>query len=102
MTLPPPAQQLVDGKLVGASDGMTYPILNPATGAEIGQAPDATSEDVEAAIAAARRAVDEELGRGRQAHAVAPSSGAGAVGWVTNSPASTGGGHTVDGRSSGR
>ncbi len=28
----PPAQQLVDGKLTGASDGASYPILNPATG----------------------------------------------------------------------
>ena len=30
--LPPAAQQLIDGKLVAASDGATYPILNPATG----------------------------------------------------------------------
>ena len=57
--LPPPAQQLVDGKLVAASDGATYPILNPATGQEIGTAPDGTAADVEAAIAAARRAFDE-------------------------------------------
>ena len=59
MSLPPPPQLLIDGKLTAASDGATYPILNPATGAEIGQAPDATSEDVDAAIAAARRAFDE-------------------------------------------
>ena len=59
MSLPPPAQQLVDGKLVGAADGSTYPILNPATGQEIGVAPDATAGDLEAAIAAARRAFDE-------------------------------------------
>ena len=52
-------QLLVDGKLTGASDGSTYPILNPATGLEIGQAPDATAEDMEAAVAAARRAFDE-------------------------------------------
>ncbi|MBB3043497.1 aldehyde dehydrogenase [Nocardioides soli] len=57
--LPPTAQQLVDGELVGAGDGTTYPILNPATGAEIGRAPDATAADVEGAIAAARRAFDE-------------------------------------------
>jgi aldehyde dehydrogenase (NAD+) len=50
---------LIDGKLVGAVDGRTYPILNPATGTEIGQAPDATAEDVDAAVAAARRAFDE-------------------------------------------
>ncbi|SDD01590.1 aldehyde dehydrogenase [Nocardioides lianchengensis] len=54
-----PAQLLIDGKLTGASDGASYPILNPATGAEIGQAPDATATDVDAAIAAARRAFDE-------------------------------------------
>ncbi|WP_121256087.1 aldehyde dehydrogenase [Nocardioides ferulae] len=62
MTAPlasPPAQLLVDGKLLPASDGATYPILNPATGAEIGRAPDATAADVDAAIAAARRAFDE-------------------------------------------
>ena len=50
---------LVDGKLTPSSDGTTYPILNPANGEEIGQAPDATAADVDAAIAAARRAFDE-------------------------------------------
>ena len=55
----PPAQQLVDGKLTGASDGTAYPILNPATGQQIGVAPDGTAADVDAAIAAARRAFDE-------------------------------------------
>ena len=55
----PAAQQLIDGKLVGASDGATYPILNPATGQEIGVAPDGTAADMEAAITAARRAFDE-------------------------------------------
>jgi len=55
----PPPQQYVDGKLGPASSGLTYPILNPATGAVIGQAPDSTAEDVDAAIAAARRAFDE-------------------------------------------
>ena len=55
----PPAQQLVGGKLSGASDGASYAILNPATGEEIGRAPDSTADDVDAAIAAARRAFDE-------------------------------------------
>ncbi len=59
MTLPPPPQQLVDGKLGPASDGATYLILNPATGEQIGLAPDSTADDVDAAIAAARRAFDE-------------------------------------------
>ncbi|RNL77559.1 aldehyde dehydrogenase [Nocardioides marmorisolisilvae] len=58
MTTPAPLQ-LIDGKLVPASAGATYPILNPATGQEIGQAPDSSADDVEAAIAAARRAFDE-------------------------------------------
>jgi len=44
---------------VGASGGATYPILNPATGEVIGHAPDGTADDVDAAIAAARRAFDE-------------------------------------------
>ncbi|MFI6095011.1 aldehyde dehydrogenase [Lentzea sp. NPDC051213] len=55
----PPARLLVGGKLLAASDGATYPILNPATGREIGVAPDATVEDVGAAITAARSAFDE-------------------------------------------
>jgi aldehyde dehydrogenase (NAD+) len=59
VSLPPPPLLLVDGKLVPASAGATYPILNPANGAEIGQAPDATAADVDAAVAAARRAFDE-------------------------------------------
>ena len=58
MTWQPP-QLLIDGELRPASGGSTYPILNPATGVEIGQAPDATAADVDAAIAAARRAFDE-------------------------------------------
>jgi aldehyde dehydrogenase (NAD+) len=59
ITAVPAAQQLIDGKLVSASDGTSYPILNPATGLEIGQAPDGTAADVEGAIDAARRAFDE-------------------------------------------
>ncbi len=55
----PAPLQLIDGKLVGAAGGSTYPILNPADGLEIGQAPDATAADVDAAIGAARRAFDE-------------------------------------------
>ncbi|MBB6626147.1 aldehyde dehydrogenase [Nocardioides sp. KIGAM211] len=54
-----PARLLVDGRLTEASDGASYAVLNPATGREIGQAPDATADDVDAAIAAARRAFDE-------------------------------------------
>lgn len=60
MSLATPApRQLVDGRLVAGGDGTTYPILDPATGREIGQAPDGTASDVDAAIGAARRAFDE-------------------------------------------
>jgi aldehyde dehydrogenase (NAD+) len=59
MALPPTPRLLIDGRLTGASDGTTYSILNPATGQEIGQAPDATADDVDRAIGAARRAFDE-------------------------------------------
>jgi aldehyde dehydrogenase (NAD+) len=55
----PAPRLLVDGRLVGAADGATYPVLNPATGREIGQAPDAGHADMDAAIGAARRAFDE-------------------------------------------
>lgn len=55
----PAARQLIDGRLVGASDGRSYPIINPANGREIGRAPDGTAADVDAAVAAARRAFDE-------------------------------------------
>ncbi len=60
MSLDVPApQMLVDGKLVGASGGGTFPVLNPATGEVIGHAPDGTAADLDAAVAAARRAFDE-------------------------------------------
>jgi aldehyde dehydrogenase (NAD+) len=47
---------LIDGRLVTA--GKTFPSINPATGAVVGNAPDGGVGDTEAAIAAARRAFD--------------------------------------------
>jgi aldehyde dehydrogenase (NAD+) len=55
----PAAQLLIDGTLRGAADSSTFDIVNPATEEVIGTAPDATDADVDAAIAAARRAFDE-------------------------------------------
>ncbi|WP_102142325.1 aldehyde dehydrogenase family protein [Mycobacterium hubeiense] len=49
-------RMLIDGKLVDARQ--VFGSLNPATGAVLGHAPDATVSDAEAAIAAARRAFD--------------------------------------------
>ncbi len=49
---------LIDGELVPASGG-TYDNVDPATEEVIGQAGDATREDIDRAVAAARRAFDE-------------------------------------------
>ncbi len=49
----------IDGKLVAAQSGKTYDNISPATEEVIGQAADAGPEDMDRAIAAARRAFDE-------------------------------------------
>ncbi|MEV5410965.1 aldehyde dehydrogenase family protein [Thermopolyspora sp. NPDC052614] len=49
---------LIDGRLRRATGGRTYPNVNPATEEPIGEAADATPEDLDAAIGAARRAFD--------------------------------------------
>jgi aldehyde dehydrogenase (NAD+) len=48
----------IDGELRPAKGGKTYDNIGPWTGEVIGQAADASPEDVDAAIAAARRAFD--------------------------------------------
>ncbi len=53
------AKMFIDGKWVGAANGATYAVPNPATEETIGTAPDATVDDMQRAIAAARRAFDE-------------------------------------------
>jgi aldehyde dehydrogenase (NAD+) len=50
---------LIDGKLVRAASGRSYENLNPATEEVIGVAADAGPEDIDRAIAAARRAFDQ-------------------------------------------
>lgn len=52
-------RNLIDGKLVGASNGGTFDNINPATEEVIGVCANATRQDIETAIAAARRAFDE-------------------------------------------
>jgi aldehyde dehydrogenase (NAD+) len=52
-------RMLIDGKLVEAAGGRTYDNVNPATEEVIGPVADAFAEDMERAIAAARRAFDE-------------------------------------------
>src|SRR5438270_7713617 len=50
---------LIDGKLVEASTGRTFANVNPATEDVLGEVADAGADDMDAAIAAARRAFDE-------------------------------------------
>src|SRR5437016_5486506 len=54
----PETRNLIDGKLVGASNGATFPNVNPATEEVIGVAADGTRGDMDRAIGAARRAFD--------------------------------------------
>jgi aldehyde dehydrogenase (NAD+) len=56
--LAPETRNLVDGRLVPASNGNSFENVNPATGQGIGSCADGTKDDMEAAIAAARRAFD--------------------------------------------
>ena len=51
-------QLLIDGELAAAGGGAVFPTINPATEEVLGTAADATPEDAEAAVAAARRAFD--------------------------------------------
>lgn len=52
-------RMLVDGELVDAASGATFPNINPATEEEIGVTADAGPADTERAVAAARRAFEE-------------------------------------------
>src|SRR3954463_10850582 len=51
-------KNFIDGKFVDPADGSTEAVLNPATGREIAAAPLSGAEDVDRAVAAARRAFD--------------------------------------------
>jgi aldehyde dehydrogenase (NAD+) len=53
------SRMLIDGKLVEATGGKTYDNINPATEEVIGPVADASVEDMDKAIGAARRAFDE-------------------------------------------
>jgi betaine-aldehyde dehydrogenase len=49
-------KNFIDGEFVDPAEGQTEPVLNPATGEVIAQAPLSSGADVERAVAAARRA----------------------------------------------
>jgi acyl-CoA reductase-like NAD-dependent aldehyde dehydrogenase len=50
---------VIDGEVVPSRSGETMPIINPATGAEIGRAARGGPEDLELAVASARRSFDD-------------------------------------------
>src|SRR5205085_8573885 len=52
-------QMFIDGKWTPAASGRTYDVPNPATEETIASAPDAGVEDLQRAIAAAKKAFDE-------------------------------------------
>jgi len=52
-------RMLIDGQLVEAASGKRFDNVNPATEDVLGEAADASAEDMRRAIAAARRAFDE-------------------------------------------
>jgi aldehyde dehydrogenase (NAD+) len=53
------ARMLIDGKLVDAASGKQFDNVNPATEEVLGQTADASAEEMQQAIGAARRAFDE-------------------------------------------
>jgi len=54
---------LIDGRWVSAHDGATRTIVCPANGRDVGTVPEASADDTERAIAAARRAFDDGVWR---------------------------------------
>ena len=53
------SRMLIDGSLIPASSGRLYDNIDPATEEVLGQTADASADDMDRAIAAARRAFDE-------------------------------------------
>ena len=59
---PTTARMVVGGEQVDAADGKTFDVVNPATGQVIATAPLGGREDVDRAVAAARKAFDDRKG----------------------------------------
>lgn len=54
----PRYRMLIDGKRAGSSTGQELPAVNPFTAAEFATIPDASAQDIDVAVAAARAAFD--------------------------------------------
>jgi len=59
---PTATQMIIGGEPVGAADGQTFEVVNPATGAVIATAPLGGREDVDRAVAAAQAAFEDRKG----------------------------------------
>ena len=67
----PNTQLFINGHWQDAAEGKTLPVVNPATGKEIGRVAHATRTDLDAALAAAQKGFDtwrnmtaqEQIGR---------------------------------------
>ena len=53
-------QMLIDGEWVDAADGKSFTSVNPATGDPWAKVPEATAEDVDRAVQAANRALNQK------------------------------------------
>ncbi len=62
--LKPETRMFIDGELVEARSGGTFETINPADGTVLATVPSAEQEDVDRAVAAARRAFFPAPGRG--------------------------------------
>jgi aldehyde dehydrogenase (NAD+) len=62
-----PKRMLIDGKWVEAASGKTFATFNPATGEELAQVAEGDAEDIDRAVAAARRAFTGPWSRFRPA-----------------------------------
>ena len=54
-----PRQALINGQWQAAASGKTFAVYNPASGAEIAQVAEGDAEDINLAVAAARKAFDD-------------------------------------------
>ena len=62
-----PKRMLIDGKWLEAASGKTFATVNPATGQVLAQVAEGDAEDIERAVAAARRAFDGPVAQGEAA-----------------------------------
>ncbi|MEO8131615.1 MAG: aldehyde dehydrogenase family protein, partial [Bryobacteraceae bacterium] len=55
----------INGRAEDSAGNVTIPVVNPATGEMIATVPDATAEDVDRAVAAARASFENKAWRGK-------------------------------------